>query len=336
MCGAVADRAEPKARAEGTLQLMFSGSKGLVAVWLLMLIDRGQLDLDAPVRRYLPEFSAAGKGRLTVRDIVTHTARLPGLTDAVMIVDLSEDLGDGVAAFCPSAARGPRGNADLPRPDVRRLCGELIRRVDGRSVGRFFADEVAGPLDLELFIGLPEALEARVSRLELARPGGRRRSSIHESQNTTTSCAQYRPTRSCGHRTPSRGMTARFNQRRSQPVPAIGTARAIASLYGNLERLIAPKNLPLGCTELERRHEPILDGPQSFGVGFQLQTQLQPSVNRPMHVVTREPAAQPTANAPATHRVLLSYSMNLMRDNEADVNSRARALLDPLYCCPGE
>src|ERR1700732_518279 len=76
--GGIADRASARAWTADTLQILFSGTKGLVAACVLLLMERGQLALESPVARYWPEFAAAGKSDVLVRNLVTHTAGLPG------------------------------------------------------------------------------------------------------------------------------------------------------------------------------------------------------------------------------------------------------------------
>ena len=95
-----------RAWAEDTLQVIFSGTKGLTATCMLMLVDRGQLDLEKPVAHYWPEFAANGKERLLVRDIVSHHSGLPGITLAALgIDDLADDRGHGGAACRASRCR---------------------------------------------------------------------------------------------------------------------------------------------------------------------------------------------------------------------------------------
>ena len=180
--GGVADRAAGRAWREDTLQVIFSGTKGLVAVCVLIAIERGLLELEAPVARYWPEF---GKEDIRVRDVVSHTARLPGIDEPV-----------GIDQFADAALMTRLLERQAPSEDPRAslcyhaftygwLCGELIRRVDGRPIGRFFAEEVAAPLELELWIGLPDEYETRVSTIEVAS-----RLAEHSRAETRDACAR--------------------------------------------------------------------------------------------------------------------------------------------------
>ena len=133
--GGIADRATRRAWTADTLQILFSGTKGLVAACVLLLMERGQLALESPVARYWPEFAAAGKSDVLVRDLVTHTAGLPGL-------DVPRDLArgdrrtpDGDAAGQAAAQRRSPGHPYLPRRHLRLALRRTSapRRTDAGS-----------------------------------------------------------------------------------------------------------------------------------------------------------------------------------------------------------
>ncbi len=168
--GGTADSGNGTVWSHDTMQIVFSGTKGLVATCLLLLIDRELLDLEAPVARYWPEFGAQGKEAVKVREIVSHAARIPGLTVPVTWEEATDGkrMADLVASQPLSS--DPRAEATYHALTFGWICGEVLRRIDGREIGRFFAEEVAGPLGLEIRIGLPEDLQERVARVELA-PG---------------------------------------------------------------------------------------------------------------------------------------------------------------------
>ena len=113
--GGVADGTTGRPWDRDTLGLVFSGSKGLVAVCLLILLDRGLLDLDAPVARDRPEFAANGKSAIRVRDVAAHTARLPGLDTPVALDEVTDDraMAALLAAQAPSA--DPRARSATTR-----------------------------------------------------------------------------------------------------------------------------------------------------------------------------------------------------------------------------
>jgi CubicO group peptidase (beta-lactamase class C family) len=163
--GGLADAASGRAWQPDTLQLVFSATKGVTATCVLMLAERGAIDLDAPVARYWPEFAANGKSAIPVRWLLSHRAGLAAIEgDFTLDEALSWDpVAAALAAQAPLWEPGTKHGYHLR--SYGWLLGELVRRVDGRTVGRFLADEIAGPLGLDLWIGLPEEQEARVSTI---------------------------------------------------------------------------------------------------------------------------------------------------------------------------
>jgi CubicO group peptidase (beta-lactamase class C family) len=130
-----------------------------------MLLDRGLVDLDAPVARYWPEFAAAGKERLPVRYLFSHQSGLAGLSEpmpAEAVLDWDRFAG-ALAAQAPLWEPGTRSGYHALT--FGHLIGELVRRTDGRSLGRFFREEIAEPLGAEFWIGLPESEEKRIAEM---------------------------------------------------------------------------------------------------------------------------------------------------------------------------
>jgi len=148
-----------------TLVNVWSVGKGVMALAIAMLADRGQLDYSAPVATYWPEFAANGKGAITVDQVMSHQAGLDGVN-----VPISDDalyawtpFVDAIAAMAPLWAPGSR--CVYHPVTYGHIVGELIRRIDGRSPGRFIAEEITGPLGLSFYIGLPEAQDHRVAEM---------------------------------------------------------------------------------------------------------------------------------------------------------------------------
>ena len=146
-------------------------TKGLVALCLLMLADRGKLDYDRPVADYWPEFGAHGKQAITVRDLLNHRAGLAIVDEPLPLEDWcrAERVGPVLARQRP--AWKPGSDQGYGAISAGAYAAELFRRVAGRSVGRFFAEEVARPLGTDVFIGLPADLEPRVATIYPAKFG---------------------------------------------------------------------------------------------------------------------------------------------------------------------
>jgi CubicO group peptidase (beta-lactamase class C family) len=168
--GGFADREVNRPWSEDTIALVASTTKGATAICAHLLAQRGQLDLDAPVVQYWPEFGAAGKEHIPVRWLLSHQAGLPVVDGPLTFED--------ACAWHP-VIRALEAQRPLWRPGTEHLyhgmtfgflVGEVVRRITGKSLGTFFADEVAAPLGLSAWIGLPEEQEGQVARIEYAAP----------------------------------------------------------------------------------------------------------------------------------------------------------------------
>ena len=150
---------------EDTVSLVFSCTKGATALCAHILASRGLLDIDAPVVKYWPEFGKAGKENITVKMLLNHQAGLP---------HVRKPLPQGAFYDWDIMVHALEEQEPFWEPGTRHgyqflvfgwLVGEVVRRVSGKSLGRFFQDEVAKPLGLDFWIGLPEEIEPRVSKI---------------------------------------------------------------------------------------------------------------------------------------------------------------------------
>src|ERR1700742_2960756 len=151
-----------------TLVNVFSTTKGVASLAVAVAASRGLIDYDAKVADYWPEFAQAGKGAVTVRQLLGHQAGLVAIKPPLTLADIADPalLSKKIAAQAPAWPPGTRHGYHAVT--LGWYESELIRRVDpqGRTVGRFFADEIAGPLDLDFHIGLPAAVDRnRVAHL---------------------------------------------------------------------------------------------------------------------------------------------------------------------------
>jgi CubicO group peptidase (beta-lactamase class C family) len=154
-----------------TLVQTFSVVKGVAALVILLLDERGELEVEAPVAQYWPEFAAAGKDHAPVSSILTHTLGLPWVEGYSGLLTLD----DGAAwAQTDEVLRRLAEAAPVWRPGSRfgyhsitggLLLGEVVRRATGRSLGSWFRAEVAEPLALDYWIGLPAAHHERAAVL---------------------------------------------------------------------------------------------------------------------------------------------------------------------------
>lgn len=328
--GGLADPKNGLAWCSNTLQLIFSGTKGLVAGVVLMLIDRGLIALDQPVSRYWPEF---GKPEVLVRHIVTHGARLPGIESPITNEEITNDRRMAALLAGQLPCSDPRAVHCYHPLTFGWLCGELIRRVSGRSVGTFFAEEIAAPLELELWIGLPEKEEDRVSTLVLAPDWG-----ISAFLDPMTWA--HDPLVQCVWGNPDHFTQDSFPWNRrawhAAEIPgvnAIGTARAIAAFYGWLasggKPLISERTAALAHRPLADWVDAVHGGRRRTGVGFELQNDLMP-YGPPPEAFGHTGAGGSNHGAWPEQKVGYSYAMNLMHDNASN-DRRALTLLAALH-----
>lgn len=149
----------------GTAQIVRSATKGIAATVPLLLHQRGQLDLDAPVGTYWPEFKAAGKDRVLVRHLLAHRAGVPALDTPLTPAQAIDGVSGPAAVAAQAPAWTPGTDHGYHAQTYSWLLGELVLRVTGRTLGTWVADEISGPLGLDLWIGLPDEARPRVGRL---------------------------------------------------------------------------------------------------------------------------------------------------------------------------
>ena len=165
ICGGLADPTEGTAWGPDTLQLVFSSTKGVAAICVAMLAQRGALDFDAPVATYWPEFAAQGKQTLTVRQMMSHQGGLVSV-DTPLTSDEVYAVGPITKALAEQAPLWPIGSGHgYHALTFGWLVGELIARVDGRRINQFLQEEVVGPLAAEMWIGLPDSEMHRTATL---------------------------------------------------------------------------------------------------------------------------------------------------------------------------
>src|SRR5262245_6617535 len=154
-----------------TLFTSFSTTKGITATCIHLLAERGQLDYDDPITRYWPEFGQNGKERATLRDALTHRVGIPQMPAGLA----PENLGDWEGMCTALAALPP-----LWEPGTATgyhaytfgwILGEVLRRIDGRPIATFVQEEICAPLNApDIYMGIPDEVEARVATLENAPP----------------------------------------------------------------------------------------------------------------------------------------------------------------------
>ncbi len=325
--GGVADERNGAAWHGDTVTVLHSGTKGLVAAALLVLVDRGQLDLQRPVTSYWPEFGVAGKSDITVATLAAHAAGLPGLEGQPLSID---DLRSPPLIAARLAAQSPMVPVGQPCYHALTfgwLCDELVRRIDGRSVGQFFADEIAVPYNLDIRLGLTSSdpLAARVSYL--TRADDYQLTAFLVPNPDPRLALVYGAARDAFTRIDDPAVLA-------LEIPAanaVASARAMATLYSLLasNTLIRAPTMLTGRSLESAGDDPLTGRPLRFGpTGFEL-------AHTPSALGPGDDAFGHTGAGGSSHgawpglRVGFSYSTNMLQPENND--GRARALLDALH-----
>jgi len=331
----VADVTTGRPWTEKTLALVFSTTKGATAICANLLVERGLLDPDARVAEYWPEFAAKGKGDMPVRAVLSHRAGLPVVEgDFTLETALAWD-----PVVEQLATQAPRWDWHEPAPGyhVRSfgwLTGELVRRVTGRTIGRYFAEEVAAPLDLEFWIGLPEEQEPRLARLIPPDPPEdpqiRELMDAFTAPGTMTGDALSGPSNLFHY--DELWNTRALHAPELPSSNGIGSAHAIARMYaatiGEVDgrRVLAPETVER-ATEIEADgNDRVLGLPRQTGLGFSLGAMVSPSCGP--RAFGHAGAGGSLGFADPDARIGFGYAMNRMR---LGIDTRSEALTKAVY-----
>jgi CubicO group peptidase (beta-lactamase class C family) len=287
--GGIADPDTGRAWDERTLVLVFSTTKGVTAICANKLASEGALDVDTPVAKYWPEFAAGGKAEIPVSSLLSHQAGLAWIDGEMTLEEaLSWDpVVDALARQVPHWEPGTQHGYHATT--FGWLVGEVIKRVTGKSVGTYFREEIAEPLGLDFWIGLPASEEPRVATLVggladpamIDNPATREMINTFMGPDTMLGKALYAPAGVFS----ARGVWNSPAVHASE-IPAaggIGDARSIARLYaaciGEVDgiRLIDGPQLSRATTQLTSGpNKVLLDMDIQFGLGFMLRSELMP------------------------------------------------------------
>jgi CubicO group peptidase (beta-lactamase class C family) len=261
--GGLADPSTGRPWQRDTMVIVFSTSKGISSVVVNQLIERGLLAADEPVARYWPEFAAGGKAALPLRWVLSHQAGLPDEGGKLTLDDIFagermiQELAARTPAWPPGSAHGYHARS------FGWMVGELVRRVTGASLGQYLAAEIASPLALDLYIGLPESLEPRVAPLWSAEvtEGASALVPYEAVWNTRALHAAELPS--------SNGICS-----------AHALARMYAACIGEVDgiRLLQPDTVARACEVQATGIDCVLNAAFTFGLGFMLPPTMPPRV----------------------------------------------------------
>ncbi|MGW0791290.1 serine hydrolase domain-containing protein [Streptomyces sp. NPDC002911] len=319
-----------------TVVNVWSTTKGPTALCAHVLIDRGLLDLDAPVAAYWPEFAAAGKESVRVRHLLSHRSGVAGLRDPHTLAELYDwELTTArLAATEPWWEPGTRSGYHAISYGF--LVGEVVRRITGLLPGEFLRQEITGPLGIDFSVGFPEADAGRVAELVQPKAVARAQAALFATMEPMAIASLLNPgTGTAAANTP---------EWRAAEIPAAnghGTARAVASLYG----ILAGRGSLDGRRILsEEATERVREGQGScrdlvLGAGFAHETELglglwlsgaNASYGPNPRAVGHDGAGGSCGLADPEAGIALGYVMNRMGPNISD-DPRKMALVDAVY-----
>jgi CubicO group peptidase (beta-lactamase class C family) len=277
--GGVADPEIDKPWAEDTVAHVWSCTQGATALCAHLLAARGQLDINAPVVTYWPEFGAAGKEHVLVRHLLSHQAGLPAVREALprgAFYDwdyMVNALADTAPFWPPGTRHGYHGLT------FGFLVGEVVRRVSGVGLGEFFRREIADPLELDFWLGLPEEIEERVAEIlppDLVAPGVQLPSLYTAAMGDPQSVQGLMMLNNGGYLVPGESDTRAAHAAVLGAVGGITGARGLAGMYRPLSldgsfgpvRLFEPDYLPILGQVASAAQDAVILAPTRFGLGF--------------------------------------------------------------------
>ncbi len=324
--GGHADAARTLVWKEDTLVNIWSTTKSILAFAVSIAVERQQLRYADPIACAWPEFASNGKAAITLDLVLSHRAGLHGLPRAMSAQDVY-DWHPCVRAFEAMAPAWPPGSRCVYHAlSVGHIAGEALRRVDGRMPGRFVAEEIAAPLGLDLFIGLPAKEEHRVADL-VSCPGV-------DDWIAEQDRAGYR------NSLLSPAITALTPNRRAwraADIPAANghaTARALAVLHGLLAQggggLISTTTMDRATDELFHGTDVSLDETVRYGAGYRLGGPGSP-LGPSRRAFGHNGWGGAFAFADPVARLGVAYVMNRMLGRGADLEARHARMIASIY-----
>ncbi|CAM5684271.1 MULTISPECIES: serine hydrolase domain-containing protein [Streptomyces] len=271
----------------GTAQIVRSATKGVAAAVLLLLHQRGELDLDAPVGKWWPEYGAAGKERTLVRHLLAHRAGVPALDRPLTVAQAADPVLGAEAVAAQAPAWEPGTDHGYHAQTYSWLTAELVRRVTGRPIGEWIADEIAGPVGADFWLGLPPAEAARVGRVgrvTVEEAAGALRTRPKRAVSDAYADPESLTRRAFGAITPQPDENDPVYRAAALPASngiatADGLARIYASLIGEVDggvRLFTPETAELARREQSTGPDRVLVVSTRFGLGYMLHGSASP------------------------------------------------------------
>jgi len=269
--GGYADSGRTRPWERDTITNVWSTTKTVTSLAALMLVDRGELDVDAPVARYWPEFAAAGKQDVLVRHLLSHTSGVSGLDQPAVVEDLY-DWDKSTSRFAGQAPWWEPGTASgYHALNFGHLIGEVLRRITGKTLKQFVAEEIAGPLGADFQIGAAESDWDRIANVIPPPPLPLDLEALGmDSVVVKTFTGPWADA--------SNANTAAWRQADIGAVNGHGNARSVARILSVISRggavdgirLLRPETIELIFSEQSNGIDLVLGVPFRFGIGYGL------------------------------------------------------------------
>jgi CubicO group peptidase (beta-lactamase class C family) len=334
--GGFADREAGSAWARDTIVIAYSCTKGATAVCANKLVQEGRLDPKAPIAQYWPEFAANGKAAITVEQALSHRAGLAAVDGDLTLDDVAawDPVVAAIAAQAPNWEPGTKHGYHTR--SYGWIVGELIRRVSGLSPGRYFAQEVAAPLGLDFYIGVPEDVEPRVARMypERLEPDAQAfMDSVLSDPSTFMGRVMSGP--SGLFRYDDMWNTRRMRAAEMPSSNGHGDARSLARMYaaciGEVDgvRLLTDETVQRATQVLSHGPDCVIGQPLTIGLGFMLAPTFPPGPGR--RSFGHAGAGGSLAFADPDRGLAFTYVMNQMRLSVSEQDPRAQRLVAATY-----
>ena len=327
--GGFADAAQTRPWQADTLCNVMSVTKAMAATCLHLLVERGEVDLDAPVARYWPAFAANGKGGIRVRWLLDNRAGLPVLAEDLWpgaILDW-QAMTDALAAQAPLVEPG-----GAPAYHIRTagfLVGEVVRRVAGQSLGRFWRTQIAEPHGIDFHIGLTDDEIARCADFIPQSSGTLLDAGLHQADSLVARAGRQLPR-------PLDYNAAAYRRAEIPSTNGHGNARAVARFYGLLGtgRILQPATLATALVEQHRARESVMGRTYRQALGYLLNTPGDFAVGPNPAAFGLLGAGGAVGFADPDARMGFGYVENRMHA-AMGLGERAPRLIDAVYACLG-
>jgi CubicO group peptidase (beta-lactamase class C family) len=323
-----ADRAETRAMTRASLAPVFSCTKAVSALVIAWLVERGSLGYDQPVSAFWPAFGAEGKDDLTVAEALSHQGGLSGIPSDWSTADWYDTAKTAARVAAMAPLWPPRSATGYHPTTWGVIAGELARRADGRTLGTILRDEIADPLGIELWIGLPASERGRV--VEVRKP---RALPEFGALNAATRAAFLEPWSSPAAASPDAYRAAEFPASNGH-----GTAMALAMLAqayareGRIEGRQIIGAAVIAEAIKERAHGPdlVLPADISFGVGLMRNRPGKPLFGPGARTVGHSGHGGSCVLADPDRGLTFGYVIN-RQSNALVIDARAERLIAALY-----